>query len=128
MSQRALTFCKWPGCNELVRGGYCDKHKLSVEESEQLKNYQYNKSRGSSTKQGYGSDWQRVRKIYLRKHPLCEECIKNDKIVPAVLVHHIIPIQDGGDRLDENNLKALCDKCHENIHGKDRWRKKKCLG
>ena len=124
MPNKALRFCAWPGCDELVTDKYCTEHKAKHEEEQQQNNRAYNRQRGSSTKQGYGYDWQQVRLRYLKQHPLCEDCLTKGKVVHATLVHHIKPILEGGARLNENNLKALCNDCHENIHGEDRWRRK----
>ena len=44
--------------------------------------------------------WQKLRQSYLIDQPLCEECLKRQKIVTAVTVHHIIPISAAGDNVD----------------------------
>jgi 5-methylcytosine-specific restriction protein A len=49
---------------------------------------------------------------------LCEECEHDNRIKPADLVHHIIPLTDGGKRLDHDNLMAVCSRCHTKIHGR----------
>jgi 5-methylcytosine-specific restriction enzyme A len=63
--------------------------------------------------------WKRLRLWYLQQHPLCEECLKKDKITPAKEVHHKKKISTGVDideklsiALDENNLESVCIKCH----------------
>ena len=30
----------------------------------------------------------------------------------ATMVDHIVPIADGGEKLDEDNLQSLCQDCH----------------
>ena len=40
----------------------------------------------------------------------------------ASVAHHVVPINDGGPRLDQANLRALCRDCHEIIHGRKRDR------
>jgi len=69
----------------------------------------------------YDARWQRLRAVYLASHPICESCVKESRVVPAVLVHHIVPIKEGGARLYQSNCMSLCNACHEAIHGKDRW-------
>lgn len=71
------------------------------------------------------SKWQTLRKAYLMQHPLCESCLLKDKITPAQHVHHIRTILSGKDELemrqiafDPYNLMALCEPCHQEIHGK----------
>ena len=41
--------------------------------------------------------WQRFRRHKLRERPLCEYCLNDGKIEPAIAVDHIIPIKRGGD-------------------------------
>lgn len=76
------------------------------------------KDRATASDRGYDAQWSKARKAYLKRHPLCEQCESNSKITPAVLVHHIKPIDQGGARLDPNNFMALCRPHHEKIHGR----------
>ncbi len=68
-------------------------------------------------------NWKKLRLGYLMQHPLCEQCLKEDKITPATEVHHIKPISTGSDELamksiayNAYNLMALCKDCHHKIH------------
>ena len=73
--------CAHPGCPNLVPRGkkYCDDHiRLHSEEIR------------SAARRGYGSKWQRVRKRYLKEHPLCVECLKEGRYVPATDIDHIV--------------------------------------
>lgn len=71
--------------------------------------------RGKTAERGYGQDWRRVRAAYLATHPLCEHC----NAAPSWLVHHVLPLTRGGERLDPANLAALCGEiCHGAIHGR----------
>ena len=124
MPNKALRFCRWPGCGGLTSKGYCDVHLPMKEKADAEKERRYNKDRGSAASQGYDALWQKVRLAYLSKHPLCERCEAEGIITPAVLVHHKHEIKDGGARLDFDNLMSLCKRHHENIHGKDRWKRK----
>ena len=61
------------------------------------------------------------------RHGLCEVCMSRGLIVPAVHVHHKIPITpDNLDNpavtLNHANLMALCEECHTAQHRKKRWR------
>ncbi|MBN2744504.1 MAG: HNH endonuclease [Marinilabiliaceae bacterium] len=58
--------------------------------------------------------WRRLRVAYLRIHPLCEceVCAKADVPMPAEMVDHITPINQGGDPLDWSNLQAMSNKHH----------------
>lgn len=74
--------------------------------------------------------WVNLRKAYLLEHPLCEECLKNDKITAATEVHHVYEISNGKDELEMEDialnpwkydgLQALCSECHHNVHNKSK--------
>ena len=66
-------------------------------------------------------EWRKLRDIYIKEHPLCEDCLDKGKVVPAEDVHHIrSPFQNGECNkallLDYNNLMALCKQCHNKRH------------
>ena len=91
--------CTYPGCNNLITGGArCAKHPYDKPSD----------TRPTAAKRGYDKTWKRLRAYYLSRHPMCESC----QTRPAELVDHIIPLKAGGARLDEDNLQALCRKCH----------------
>lgn len=66
--------------------------------------------------------WQETRNSYKRsKGGLCERCIEKGIIKPADIVHHKVPltednIQDLSLSLGWNNLQALCNQCHREVH------------
>jgi DNA modification methylase len=64
------------------------------------------RSRGSSTAQGYGADWRKLRARVLREEPDCRRCGAH-----ATDVDHIVPRRQGGTN-DRTNLQALCKQCH----------------
>ena len=108
--------CAYPGCPNLTEGRYCEKH-------EKLTNKQYNKyQRPYDPSQRYGASWRKVRNLYISTHPLCEECYKQGRAIPAQEVHHIVPLSKGGTN-DFDNLMALCKPCHSRITAEsgDRW-------
>lgn len=124
MPSKALRFCAHAGCDELVTGRYCDEHQEQHEQRERDEKARYDKTRQPASKRGYDATWAEVRKAYLRRHPLCEECERQGKVKPAVLVHHKIPLSEGGARLDTSNLAAMCRRCHEDVHGGERFRRR----
>ena len=68
--------------------------------------------------------WKKMSPYILRRdHYECQECRKKTgKIRRATLVHHIIPYEERPDLgLDEDNLEAVCDRCHNIIHGRVGW-------
>lgn len=102
-----------PGnCGNYTRGGRCP-------ECDKQQRQQYQKQtasrRGTTTEQGYGHGWRKVRRAYLSRNPLCEDCLSNGKTKAAGVVHHVTPLDQGGtNRFD--NLQALCRECHEAKH------------
>ena len=49
-------------------------------------------TRPSAAKRGYGYKWDKARKRYLAKNPLCVYCRRyHDRVRPATCVDHIIP-------------------------------------
>ena len=85
MPPRPLKVCRHAGCHELTRdpSGYCPKHKDAAEARAQI----------------------------LMDEPLCRECRKAGRIVPATDVDHIVARADGGTD-DRSNLQPLCHACH----------------
>ena len=112
--------CAYPGCPSLSHGYYCLEHERKVE-------MEYNKKRGSASKQGYGVQWRRARKRYLAEYHLCVMCLKEDKVVPATVVDHVIAHKgDMGLFWDKNNWQALCKHCHDTKTAKvdGRWKRR----
>ena len=108
--------CAFPGCPKLTDGRYCEEHT-------KVMNDRYNKyERPYDSSARYGSAWRKIRNRYIKMHPYCEECLKNRKLTKAEEVHHIIPLNHGGNHA-ENNLMALCKPCHSRITALmgDRW-------
>lgn len=67
--------------------------------------------RPQSQERGYGSDWQKARKIALKRHDfVCQRCGRR-----AQLVHH--RDHDPANN-DQSNLEPLCRDCHEAHHGR----------
>ena len=69
------------------------------------------------------TQWLKLRRDVLTKHPLCESCREAGVLTPAVEVHHIVPVEDGLSKREKerlmfspSNLRALCHACHAKIH------------
>ncbi len=67
--------------------------------------------------------WRRLRDIKIKNTPLCEMCMKEGVVTPAVDVHHIISFMRANDKqsriylaYDYDNLMSLCKKHHQLIH------------
>lgn len=111
MARAALRKCAEPGCRELVRVPRCDKHK---------KEYRPPENRANSGQRGYGWRWQKFRKSWLAKYPLCVHCLANGRTTPATDVDHIVPHR--GDMVlfwkdIGSNVQSLCASCHSRKTG-----------
>lgn len=65
-------------------------------------------------KSPYNERWRRIRLSKLQSEPLCRMCLSSGMTVPATVVDHITPIEDGGTH-EESNLQPLCKRCHDAI-------------
>ena len=62
--------------------------------------------------------WQKLRSAKLDENPLCERCQVQGFINGAVMVHHVVPIRNGGEPFPElDGLMSLCWPCHQANHG-----------
>ena len=106
--------CNYPGCAELSDGRYCEVHRRQV-------NAEYNRyTRDEDSKRFYASAaWRRLSRMQLMREPLCVVCYGAGRITPAEIADHIMPIRDGGARLDLSNLQSLCRGCHNKKHNKE---------
>lgn len=100
---RIKSRCSRPGCTRLCPTTYCEQHA-----SEHVWG---GTSRGTATERGYGAPWRTMRQAVLNETPMCAECLRCGRPVPATQVDHIIPKARGGTD-DHANLQALCSRCH----------------
>lgn len=112
MPRKALRPCRHSGCPNLTDGLYCAEHKIDIPK----KKFIHDKSRPWVSKYHnmYGKKWQKERKNYLWRNPLCVCCCANGKFVQATVVDHIRP-HKGDKKLfwDKSNWQALCKSCHD---------------
>lgn len=108
LTYKPRSICNWPGCQTLilVKPGEpqrCTKHPI-------LDIYERAPDRrGSASSRGYDSHWEKLRRVYITQHPVCEVCGQ----APAEDVDHIMPIDVRPElRLVESNLQAICRPCH----------------
>ncbi|MBD3950030.1 HNH endonuclease [Tuanshanicoccus lijuaniae] len=65
----------------------------------------------------WSKEWRKLREYIMKKYNyICQSCGK-----PAKIVHHIVWINDNNIddvsvTLNEENLTALCQECHNQIH------------
>lgn len=88
------------------------KKKKSNNRNKQKRNESYNTN-----------IWKKIRLNYIQKHPLCEICEYNGKVVPAEDVHHkdspfhYISKEKQYEKLtDIDNLISVCKQCHSFLH------------
>ena len=72
--------------------------------------------------------WRACREAYLRRHPLCEDCLMRGTYTPAAHVHHIIWLNADNYTnpeisLNHANLRAVCIECHNKEHSKAKPRR-----
>ena len=70
--------------------------------------------------------WRKTSRAYRKAYPLCEceECEKKERFWPAECVDHIIPIGQGGAKLDWENLQSMNNKCHNRKSARERHQKR----
>ena len=97
--------CRHPGCPNLSNSVYCEEHRAFY-------------ARENAAARGYDKRWQRARALFLKRHPLCAECQRQNRITPATVVDHIIPHR-GDETLfwDMANWQPLCKACHDRKTG-----------
>lgn len=98
--------CTAPRCPELVPvGGRCPAHPTPRGPTPT--------PRPSSTGQGYGAPWRRLRALVLAAEPLCVDPFGVHEGRPTIAtdVDHIVARSRGGSD-DRDNLQSLCHACH----------------
>ena len=68
--------------------------------------------RGTPSQRGYDATWAKFSKWYRKEHPLCVICAAKGYTTPVAHVDHIVPLESGGEKYDEDNLQSLCAACH----------------
>lgn len=78
----------------------------------------WSSERGTTTQQGYGWAWQKLRKLILERDLhlcQCDRCQGGElRVTLATHVDHIVPKATGGSD-DPSNLRALSAECHKRI-------------
>jgi 5-methylcytosine-specific restriction protein A len=68
----------------------------------------------TTTQRGYGHDWRKFRKSQISERPLCEDCLEQGIVTAAQEGHHLTKIKyEPAKRLDADNVRMLCSKCHQ---------------
>jgi 5-methylcytosine-specific restriction enzyme A len=107
----------------LTTGALCAACQEKADVISKEKTRRYDQARGTTTERGYGTDWQKVRAVQLREHPVCQcdRCREMGRVRPADTVHHIQPVERAPElRLDPGNLLSMGWGCHEAEEGRSR--------
>lgn len=116
MPKKPKSPCRFSDCPAISENLYCDKHNKII-------NKYYNKyKRAPDTYKHYSNRWRKIRQLYIKEHPVCELCEKNNILKPVEEVHHIVALSKGGTHKEEN-LMSLCKSCHSKITASEggRW-------
>jgi len=66
-----------------------------------------------------GRKLQERRARFLRANPLCQSCLKANRLRPACEVDHVIALVNGGADDFTTNGQALCKPCHREKTARD---------
>ena len=58
------------------------------------------------------AEWIKLRNKVRELEPLCRHCKEKGIIKPTQVIDHILPISQGGEPYDIENLQGLCNICH----------------
>lgn len=93
--------CRYPGCPEVVPGGYCAGHRARAEALYR---------RPAQQRHLYGTKrWKQRSRAFLAAHPVCA-CGCG---AMATVVDHVTPVEAGGAFWDEGNWQGLSKPCHD---------------
>lgn len=94
-------------CRVLVLGGSrCEAHRF-------VRTGRFgDKARGSRHQRGYGTAWDKLREIVLRRDcGICQPCAKDGLVHVGTHVDHIVAKEEGGTD-DLANLQCICKERH----------------
>jgi 5-methylcytosine-specific restriction enzyme A len=105
MPKRPPRPCPHPGCRELTEGGRCAAHT----------DKRWAKQKKSARERGYSVAWEKARKGWLRKHPICRVCARNAKADANALESDLWRIRSG----DAADLDP--DRIADVLEAVERW-------
>lgn len=124
MARGAPRICTYPGCNVLVVKGRCAKHPATTSNAEYRARNQQRRARPDNNDAMYSKAWwRRLRDAKRKADPLCEECRREGRVRAMTHVDHIVPISEGGDPRDWDNLQSLCKPHHTAKTNRERARR-----
>lgn len=106
MAQKPLRPCRHPGCQNLTRSGYCERHQRPKAPRQSSAEYH------SWYSLPIWKDDLRPKQLLLE--PFCRQCAAEGKRVRATTVDHIRPHRgDWALFVDPNNRQSLCKRHHD---------------
>jgi 5-methylcytosine-specific restriction protein A len=107
MPHKPLRPCNAPGCSELVPSGRCATHR-----KQHQRKLDDPKTSTREREFYWSTRWRKTRARFIAVYPWCVDCEAEGRRTLVEEVDHIVPIADGGDRWDWNNLRSLCSTHH----------------
>lgn len=120
MARKPLRPCRHPGCPELTRDGWCDKHRPK-----------YRRGRSAAYHGWYLLPiWQdELRPHQLLREPWCRECARRGVRTRATVVDHVTPHEgDWALFVDPANHQSLCKSCHDRKTAREQAEKRRQTG
>lgn len=116
MAEKALHFCRHPGCGSLTTEAYCDVHAELHAGEQKTKDRERDRRRGSARERGYSSRWDRYSKAFLARpeNKICKLHLDDGCTILADCVDHIDPPDGPGDPRfwDKKNHQPACIHCN----------------
>jgi 5-methylcytosine-specific restriction protein A len=114
MARRALSVCNVSGCPELCESGRCDEHRRAAD-----------RARGTFRQRGYRAGWDRRRRAFIARNPLCALCGMPSTVADHYPVSRRDLVDQGVTDPDASeHLRPLCGPCHSSetaLHQPGGW-------
>lgn len=76
---------------------------------------QYDRQRGSARERGYNVRWEKARRTFLARAPLCIGCEAIGTVEPAAIVDHVVPHGGDSERFWDTAMWQGCCKWHHDV-------------
>lgn len=84
-----------------------------ITKTKKKKRYGFKEEHISNNNKFYHSkDWKDLRAWYIKQFPICKWCEEEGIVTAGEEVDHIKEIEDGGEKLNQDNLMTLCKRHH----------------
>lgn len=113
---------RFRSCPNIIRGSVRLCPECEVYATADNKKRDKKRDESADRKFLHSAAWRRIRLSKLGRDPLCERCLIVGRERAATLVHHR---DENQLNVREENLQSLCNNCHEEIHGPNRFRSNK---